>query len=326
MSDQHSAPACNLIVDSCCELPHQMLEVPGVTVLDFTYQERTGRTNAEGGLNGEDDLFRSMSAHDFYEAMRRGAQPMTSQPSQLVFEQAWRSAADSGVPTVYLAFSSGLSGCYEGALTALRRVVDEKGASSAAELGLYCVDLKLGSTPQGLLIAEALRQRANGLTAPQLAEWAAEARYFVHTMFMVDDLNALHRGGRIPAGVAVAGTKLDVKPLLTFDIEGRLAVVGVARGRKKGLRKMADFYEKNRNADIYSNVAAIGNADATADARRLRELIARSDDTTRFLESSIGPTIGCHVGPGMVSCCFWGGDRRKTVSISDRIAGMVRRG
>ena len=117
---------------------------------------------------------------------------------------------------------------------------------------LYIVDLKLGSAPEGLLVAEAIRQRNNGLTASELAAWAEEARYYVHTLFMVDDLTALKRGGRIPASIALAGTKLDVKPLLTFDIEGRLSMVGVVRGRKKGLRRMAEFYEKGHNDDMLS--------------------------------------------------------------------------
>ena len=43
-----------------------------------------------------------------------------------------------------------------------------------------------------------------------------------------------------------------------------------------------------------------------------------------FLETNIGPTIGCHVGPGMVPVSFWGEDRRGQTSISDRIAGMVK--
>ena len=316
-----SGAACNIIVDSCCELSRGYCERAGLRVLNFSYTETV---KGDDGLTGVDDMYESTSAHDFYEAMRHGAQPMTSQPSQLAFETAFNEAIDSGVPTVYLAFSSGLSGAYEGACTALARICREREVESAAELGMYVVDLKLGSTPQGLIIAEAVRQRDRGLTAAELAAWAAEARYYVQTMFMVDDLDALHRGGRIPAGVALVGGKLDVKPLLTFDTDGKLAVVGVVRGRKKGLRRMAEFYSKGRNADLYSNVAAIGNADATGDARRLRELIAKQDDTTMFLETNIGPTIGCHVGPGMVSVSFWGEDRRGQTSISDRIAGMVK--
>lgn len=318
-------PAFNLIIDSCSELPPELCEAEGLTVLNFTYTE--GNPELAGtaqGLTGVDDMFQGSSAHDFYEAMRRGAMPMTSQPSQLAFEDAFRAALETGRDTVYLAFSSGLSGCYEGACMAARRIAEERGAATPEEMGLYIVDLKLGSTPEGLLVGEAIRQRQNGLTASELADWAEEARYYMQTLFMVDDLDVLKRGGRIPASVAMAGTKLDVKPLLTFDIEGRLSMVGVVRGRKKGLRRMAEFYEKGHNDDMYSAIAAVGSADADEDADRLCELIAKTTHTSLFMRSSIGPTIGCHVGPGMVSLSFWGKDRRLSASISDRIAGKVR--
>jgi DegV family protein with EDD domain len=236
------------------------------------------------------------------------------------FEQAFEAAADSGIPTVYLAFSSGISGCYEGALAAMARVKEKRDA----DIPLYVVDLKIGSTTQGLFITEAVRQRDKGLTAEEMVRWAEEARYFVHTMFMVDDLDALRRGGRIPAGVAVVGAKLDVKPLLTFDLDGKLTMAGIARGRKKGLRRMAEYYEKTHNTDMCSAIAAIGDADCPHDADRLVDLIRRDDDSTMFLRTSIGPTIGCHVGADMVSCCFWGPDRREGASVSDRIADKVR--
>lgn len=303
---------CNLILDSCCELPRDVWDVPGVTMLHFSY--------TESGRNFTDDMYESVSAHEFYENMRNGAAPMTSQPSQSEIETAFRGAIQSNVPTVYLAFSSGISGAYEGAMVALDRMKKEFGE----DIPLYVVNTLIGSTPEGLLVSEALRQREKGMTARELVDWAEEARYFVQTMFMVDDLDALRRGGRIPAGVAMAGAKLDVKPLLSFDIDGKLALVGVARGRKKGLRRMADFYEKMHSGDPNASLVAIGNADCQKDADRMREAVEKKDESTFFLETSIGPTIGCHVGPGMVSCCFWGPDRRENLSVSDRIANRVK--
>lgn len=311
------ATKCNLITDSCCDLSKDYLDGAGVTCLHFSYTE-AGKP--DGGLSGADDLFQKRSAHEFYDAIRKGATPMTSQPSQLEFETVFRAAIDSGVPTVYLCFSSGISGCYDGAMAVLGRLKEEKGD----DIPLYIVDLKVGSTTQSLIVSEAVRQRDKGLTAKEMVRWATEARNFVHTIFMVDDLNALKRGGRIPSGVAAAGSLLDVKPLLTFDLDGKLAIMGVSRGRKKAIRKMAEYFEKNHNADIYSAVAAIGNADCPHDVGRLEDLIRKGDDSTVFIETSIGPTIGCHVGPGMMSCCFWGADRRKGMSVQDKIANDVR--
>ena len=114
-----SGAVCNIIVDSCCELSQEYCERAGLRVLNFSYTETV---KGEDGLTGVDDMYESTSAHDFYEAMRHGAQPMTSQPSQLVFETAFNEAIDSGTPTVYLAFSSGLSGaCQHRAFAHLSR-------------------------------------------------------------------------------------------------------------------------------------------------------------------------------------------------------------
>lgn len=306
-----------LLTDSPCDFSQQMVEDTEIGMLHFTYTE----AGKDDGLNGVDDLFVSRSAHDFYEAVRKGATPMTSQPSQMEFEKTFRACAQLDMPSVYLALSSGISGCYEGACSALARVKEDLGRP---DLPIYIVDSKLASTAQYLYVVEAIRQRDKGLTAQEFVKWAEEARYYVQTIFMVEDLDALHRGGRVPKSVAVIGGALDVKPMLSFDLDGALSVIGISRGRKKGLKKMASFYEKNHNDDLFSNLVCTGNADCPKDSDRLSEIIHKQDDSVVTMVSTIGPTIGCHVGAGMVSCCFWGSDRRKGASVSDKIAHDVK--
>lgn len=171
---------------------------------------------------------------------------------------------------------------------------------------------------------EALRQRESGLTAEEMVAWAEEARYFVQTLFMVDDLDALHRGGRIPASVAFAGSKLDLKPLLNFDTNGKLSLAGASHGRKKGLKQLASFYGKAHAEN--NNFALIGHADSEKDADRVCELLAKQDESITVIKHNIGATIGSHVGAGMVSISFWGEDRREALSVADKIARKVRKG
>lgn len=303
---------CNLILDSCCELPEEIYDQPGIQMLHFSY------TNS--GKNYVDDIFQEISAHQFYEAMRNGATPSTSQPAQSEIEEAFRAAIASKIPTVYLAFSSGISGAYDGAIVALERMKAEFGN----DIELYVVDTRVGSTPQGVLVMEALRLRDKGMTAKEMVAWAQEARFFLQTLFVVDDLESLRRGGRIPTGIAMAGAKLDVKPMLSFDIDGKLTLIGMARGRKKAMKRMVEFFEKNHDASQSSTIVAIGNADCPKDATRFREMLQHNEENTLFLETSIGPTIGCHGGPDMFSISFWGSDRREKLSVSDRIANRVK--
>lgn len=306
-------PQCNLIIDSCCDLPFDVVEDEGVTLLEFPYLTSEGERS--------DDLFKSISAHEFYEGMRNGEQPSTAQVPLVRFREVFEQAAREGVPTVYLSFTRGLSGSFDTALMVRDQIVAEYPGFE-----LYVVETCLASIAEGLLVYEALRERSRGLTASQMVEWANEAKYFINEMFMVDDLESLRRGGRIPASVALAGAKLDVKPMLDIALDGKLSLVGVARGRKKGIKQLAEFYKKRiESVTDERRRVIIGHSDCPKDVERLKDELRKVDESIVFLETSIGPVIGSHVGPGMLALAFWGVDSREMLSISERIASRVHR-
>lgn len=201
--------SCHLIIDSCCDLPPQVVDRPGVTLMKFPY-------TMDGGTF-EDDLFATASAEDFYNAMRKGSEPTTAQVSLATLTDTFTAAAQEGTPAVYLAFSSGLSASYDAAC-----VVRDQVLADYPDFELHIVDTRLASVAEGLLVYGALVQHEKGMSAAELAAWAEEARCFVNEEFMVEDLEALRRGGRIPASVAVAGAALDVKPLLNIGEDGQI--------------------------------------------------------------------------------------------------------
>lgn len=304
-------PQCNLVVDTCCDLPFEVIDREGVELVKFPYILSDGEHF--------DDLFQTTTVKEFYDAMRQGEQPTTSQVSMEAYKDVFTRAAQSGVPTVCLSFSSGLSGSYDVAVLMLEQVKSEY-----PDAEIYLVDTRLASVAEALLVYEALRQRDKGMSAQELAEWAEEARFFVDEAFMIDDLEVLKRGGRIPSTVAYAGSKLDVKPLLTITPDGKLSITGVARGRKKGIKQLAEYYEKRVQNSGPEKIVIIGNADCEKDAEKLKEILSKNNENLLFLESSIGPVIGSHVGPGMIAVVFWGSDKREELSVADRIANKVR--
>ena len=82
-----------------------------------------------------------------------------------------------------------------------------------------------------------------------------------------------------------------------------------------------------RAADRFgSQCVVVAGADCPKDVGRLKEALGKVDDSILFLESSIGPVIGSHVGPGMIAVVFWGGDKREDMSVADRIARKVKQG
>ncbi len=307
------AVKCRIMCDSTCDLSAERAAELDVKIIPFHYVE-AGKP--DGGLAGDDDLFQTRTAHEFYDAIRRGACPMTSQPSQLEYDEAFQEAYDSGIPTVLFCISSGISGGYEGAVTSLNRF---KEAHPDEDVRIYVIDSLVASTALNLLIEEACHQRDAGLNAEELVLWANEARYRVHAIFMVENLDALHRGGRIPKGVSLVGDALDVKAILHFNLDGSLGIRSVARGRKKGIRKLVEHFDKSRIIEPYGHVVCVGDADAPNDGYVIASELRAVDQELEVLRSTIGPTIGCHVGPGMVSCCFWGADRR-----GDKAVGRVK--
>ena len=304
---------CNLIVDSCCDLPPCLLEREGVTLLKFPY--------IVDGESREDDMFQSSTARAFYDGMRAGKEPSTSQLPISLLSDTFTAAAQAGAPTVYLSFTSGLSGSFDVALMVRDQVLAEYPGFE-----LYVVDTHLASIAEGLLVYEALRQFEKGMSASELAQWAEEARYFVNEGFMVEDLDCLRRGGRIPSSVAIAGAALDVKPLLAIDIDGKLTLTGVARGRKKGIKQMVEFFSKRAATSAAMQTVVIGHSDCEKDLERFKEALLKVNQNLVIIEANIGPVIGSHVGPGMLAMSFWGVDKREDLSVADKIARKVKGG
>ena len=221
---------------------------------------------------------------------------------------------------MYLCFTSALSSSYDAACSAAEEV-----RRTHPDFELYVVDNALPCSCGELLAMEAVRQRAAGLTAAQLAEWANEAKYYVHGYFTLDSLDALAAGGRIPPAAAQLSAKLDVKPSLSFDLAGSLTLTGVNRGRKKALKSLVKSFHDNYVLDPSMPIAIV-SSDAEKDADWLEGAIRKEEGCGELtiLRGSVGPTIGAHVGAGMVAVIFWGRNRAEKISLSDRIAKKVR--
>ena len=123
----------------------------------------------------------------------------------------------------------------------------------------------------------------------------------------------------------VAYSKLDVKASLSFDLAGSLSLTGVNRGRKKALRSLVKSFHENYVPDSSLPVTIV-TADAEKDGDWVEAQVRKEDGCAdiQIIRGSVGPTVGAHVGPGMVALIFWGRDRAEKISLSDRIARRVR--
>jgi len=281
-----------LIIDSCSDLPAEIVEALGVEVLNFPY--------TIAGEEHLDDFGRSQSHADFYAAMRAGDHPTTAQIPRAVFLETFRAHAAAGEPVLYLGFSSALSGTFDVGWLARQDVLAE---FPDAEIRL--VDTKAAAVAEGLLVYEAALRWRDGMPLAEIEAWATAQRPRLNGWFIVDDLETLRRGGRLHGAVAAAGSLLDVKPLLRVADDGKLEVRKSIRGRQKSMRTLADLVAERAEAPETQTIA-VAHGDCAEDAARLRELIADRVAVKDVITMEVGPVIGTHTGPGMLAVVFWG--------------------
>ena len=302
-----------LIIDSTCDLPLEIIKTLDVKVLKFPYIIE--------GQEYEDDLWESTKPEEFYARMLKGSFPSTTAYPIAKFLEHFTEAAQEGKPTVYLSFPAALSGSYNMALMAQEQVKEQY-----PDFELHIVDSCLPSITNGQLVLQAARMRDQGMSAQELVAWADESKNFIHGYFTLDNMDALAVGGRIPSTAAQLGSKLDIKPLLSFDLSGALNLSGMTRGRKRALKNLADKFKEHYNGDM-SIPVFIGSAFADKDVAQLIDMIKKDKkyENLPIVHCSVGPVIGSHVGPGMIAISFWGTDRRESSSVVDRIAERVRK-
>ena len=287
--------AYRLATDSCCDLTHAIIDDLGIEVLEFPF--------TLDGAEHFDDLGQTMSAAQFYGAMRAGSAPTTAQVPMSSYLASFSAAAEAGVPLVFLSFSSALSGTYGAAVLARREVVER---FPGAEISV--IDSRSASINQGLLVLEAARKRRDGMAFEPLVEWIELSIDRINGYFTIDTLEPLRRGGRVSDFAALAGSVLDVKPILRVDQHGELVVDKPIRGRKKSIRALVDAFEK-RADDPMGGTVLIAHGDAPDDADLLERLLRERTGLGEVVRLEVGPVIGSHTGPGMVALVFWGRER-----------------
>ena len=312
----HQKRQVKIIVDSTADYAPGVAEQLGVEVIPFTCV----------GPDGEhvDDLWATSDPHEFYEGMRKNphVRYTTSAVTPGRYLEVFERAAEEGLPTIYMGLTAGLSSSIYAAEQAAQMVRD-----SHPDFEIYVLDTRCDSAAGELLAIEVVRQASNGLSAEELYAWASDARYFVQGYFTLDSFDALAAGGRIPPAAANVGGKLDIKPELSYDLNGALTLRGMCRGRKKALRAIIQDFRENYAHDS-SLPLAIVSTDAEKDADWLEREVRKEkgcEDVT-VIRSQVSPILGSHVGPGMVALVFWGTDRREKVSLTDRIARKVKKG
>lgn len=283
-----------ILTDSTADLPLDYLKDEDIKTFHLSY---TIDGETYGGLKEELDVYK------FYELMREGKMPITSQVNPEEAKQGLLNAMQDGTKKIiYIAFSSALSGTFNSVRIAAGEIMEENKAAS-----ITVIDSKCASLGEGLFVYKVNELKKKGKSYEEVCEWAKENATKVVHLFTVDDLNHLFRGGRVSKSTAFLGTVLNIKPVLHVDNEGRLIALGKERGRKKSLLKLVDMMEDQQGSFGGKNdIVFISHGDCIEDAEFVKEEISKRFGINKFIINHVGPTIGAHSGPGTIALFFMG--------------------
>lgn len=277
--------------DSTADLYADYMDANDIRHVSLTYTiEKDGKFT--DGL----DAFTDYSQYvDFYNQLRGGAFSRTSMLNYESHYQHFLALAKEGAKDVlHFTISTGLSPT----VTVARKAAEDVKKDYPA-FNLVAVDSLAATIGQGTLVREAVRLRDEGKTVDEANEYVLAVRSHMQYYIIANDLYYLKRGGRVSTLAAVAGSVLQVKPVLSFTRDGKLSVVEKVRGMKKAfsnaLAKMEKFKPVEENRVIW-----IVHTDAEAQANELADMIEARWNFRPDI-SIMGPVIGSHVGPGAVA-------------------------
>ncbi len=280
-------------VNSTVDVPKEWLEERGVPVVPLKYT-----------IDGEtyEDM-EGLSSKEFFAKLREGDMSVTSQVNPDEAYERLKPIVEAGNDLLHLAFSSGLSGTCESMQIAAKQLSEE-----FPERKIIVVDTLCASMGEALLLYYVLKQKEEGKTIEEAAQWAEDHKLHVCHNVTVNDLNFLHRGGRISKSSAVLGTLVQIKPIIHMDDAGTLQVINQVRGRKKSLQKLVDMAVEQIKG-WKNDILMITHGDCLQDAEYVAGLVREKLGIDNIMINNIGTVIGSHTGPGVVALFCMGNER-----------------
>lgn len=289
---------------TCCstaDLTREYFDERNIPVVLFHY-------NLDG-VDYADDFGKSMPSDVFYQKIKDGSTPTTSQVNVDEYINFFEPMLKEGNDILHVSFSSGLSGSYNSA-----RIAREDLMEKYPDRKLYIVDGLGASSGYGLLVDAVADLRDKGVSIETARDWVEENKLNTHHWFFSTDLTSYIRGGRVSPAAGTFASILGICPLLNMNDEGKLIPRQKVRSKRRVIEEIVNKMELCAKDGLdYDGKCFISQSACYEDARAVADLIeSRFKKLAQPVEIfNIGTVIGSHTGPGTVALFFFGNKREK---------------
>ncbi len=271
-----------IVTDSAVDLPEEMFAQYGVERMPLLIN--FGTDSLRSGVDIQPaEFYRRLAADPDHV-------PTTSQPSVGEFVDLFRCVGRNDKDIVSIHISSGLSGTFNSAVQAAKQCPD---------LNITLIDTKTLSAAEGFQVVAAAQAIRRGQSLECLKQRVKEVAEQTDIFFTLDTLHYLQKGGRIGRVQAMAGSLLNLKPVITVD-KGPGTYITVAKGRSmsRSVALIADHIkEKMKARPAWVHVL---HTNSPAMAQQLADLVKQLISTAYITTGQIVPVLGVHTGPGCV--------------------------
>lgn len=281
-----------IVSDGSCDFPEQTALEHHIDVVHFLVSF-DGTDYKKEGIE--------LSLSELYQHMVDDPKtfPKTAAPSPEDFYAVFEKHAKQRQDILCICISTKLSSSMQSAQIAAQMLKEDYPDVQAVVIDSLCCTLM-----QAAYVLETCRMRDNGLSLEQAVRTLNRLRSTGRILFTVGSLDYLQHGGRIGKVTEIAGTLLDLKPLITLQ-DGEIHSSGIKRGRRSSLKGIAELlvsYLKEQNCTPDDCQILIGYGYDEAEAVTLQEItrkrLKEAFRTGRsFRIFRIGATIGVHAGP-----------------------------
>lgn len=248
----------------------------------------------------EKDYFdgKTIVPEEFYDVLRSGKDVKTYHINSQMFYENFLPYAKNKDEVIYLCFSTGIAGTFNAANIAKTELLEQY-----PDFDLTIIDTKCASLGFGLATYYALLMQKNGASKQEIIDGIEWHCGHMEQVFTVSTLEYLLKGGRLSKTSAMAGSLLDIKPIIHVNDFGALESIEKIRGRQKSLKRLIEIIGE-RGQDLEHQVIGVVHGDDVKTMELMKEQIGKTYGCKSFMDNYVGCAIGAHTGPGIIGVIF----------------------
>jgi len=280
-----------IITDTIACLPRELVEEYGIVLvpINIIFEDRAY----------QDDV--DITPSEVYRLLKEGKIPTTSAPSPGVYLEAFRELSQRAESIVCITIAAELTMVHQSA-TQAREMAKEELPHTPVEV----IDSRTAAGSQGLITLAAARAAAAGQSLEEVIKVTRDMIPRAHLLAVIDTLTYLAKHGRVPAIAAWAGSRLQLKPLLTVS-NGKARPITVVRTKRRGVERLLEIMRQRTGANSPIHVIVL-HANVLEEAESLKQRISQEFNCVEIYVKDFTPVMGVHTGPGLIGAAFYADD------------------